>query len=806
MFVRPSWTQSLMFRSLLGTKRPAHRRPSNRRRVQLTLEAMDPRLVPTTGLSASFAVTGAWNSGYQAEMSLLNAQPKSVADWRLEFDLDSKITSIWNATIVSQTGNHYVLAGPAWDKSIPAGGAVSFGFVASASQTAEPRNEVLNGVPLGEATPVIPEVSIADASVTEGNAGSSNLAFVVSLSEPSSTPVTLGYATADGTAQAGSDYQAASGTLTFAPGETRKTIVVQVNGDTDHESAESLGITLVNPTGATLAKGQATGTIANDDLATPAPNPSAPGTVTFNVTNDWGSGFNGEVVVRNNGTTTLNSWTVAFDFDGDITSIWDGTVVSQSGNHYVVSGADWNQSIAPGSSVSFGFTGTPGGSGAVLTNLVLQGDTTGGGNEGGGGDGGDNGTSNRGPVAVADTAFTTAGQSVPINVLGNDSDPDGDPLAITSFTQGSNGSVSFNTAGTLSYTPNQDFTGVDTFTYIVADGRGGTATGSVTVTVSATVIPSAWPEQFYAPYVDMGLYPTYNLATAAQSTGIKYFTLAFIVADPQNQPSWAGFSEYAVNGGEFDLNMRSQVAAVRALGGDVMASFGGASGRELALAITDVDQLTAAYQTVIDAYGLTRLDFDIEGAALGDRASIDRRSQAIANLQANAAAAGKPLDVWFTLPVLPTGLTADGIYLLESALRYGVRIDGVNIMTMDYGDSAAPNPSGQMGEYAIAAANSLFDQLHTLYGTTRTDAQLWNMIGLTPMIGLNDVTTEKFDQEDAAQITAFAEQHGVGRISIWSLNRDKQAPTGSLPYVDNEASSLVQEPFEFSKIFLPFQS
>ncbi len=80
------------------------------------------------------------------------------------------------------------------------------------------------------------------------------------------------------------------------------------------------------------------------------------------------------------------------------------------------------------------------------------------------------------------------------------------------------------------------------------------------------------------------------------------------------------------------------------------------------------------------------------------------------------------------------------------------------------------------------------------------------MVGLTPMIGLNDVTTEKFDQEDAAQITAFAEQHGVGRISIWSLNRDKQAPAGSLPYVDNEASSLVQEPFEFSKIFLPFQS
>src|SRR5262249_9611236 len=150
-----------------------------------------------------------------------------------------------------------------------------------------------------------------------------------------------------------------------------------------------------------------------------------------------------------------------------------------------------------------------------------------------------------------------------------------------------------------------------------------------------------------------------------------------------------------------------------AAGGDVIVSFGGAAGQELAQVITNVTQLTAAYQTLVTDYNLTHLDFDIEGAAVADHASIDRRSQALAALQQAAAAAGHPLDISFTLPVLPTGLTSDGLYVLQSALRYGVQIGCVNVMTMDYGDSAAPQPQGHMGDYAIQAANSLFSQLQS---------------------------------------------------------------------------------------------
>jgi hypothetical protein len=232
-----------------------------------------------------------------------------------------------------------------------------------------------------------------------------------------------------------------------------------------------------------------------------------------------------------------------------------------------------------------------------------------------------------------------------------------------------------------------------------------------------------------------------------------------------------------------------------------MISFGGANGRELAEAITDVNTIKLAYQKVIDAYQATQLDFDIEGAAQADHASVDRRSQALAALQRDASAAGRPLSIWLTLPVLPTGLTADGLYVVQSAIRYGVNLAGVNIMAMDYGDSAAPNPQGKMGDYAIQAATSTFNQLKSLYGAGKTDTQLWQMIGVTPMIGLNDVTTEVFDQQEARELLAFAQQKGMGRISLWSLNRDQQNASGALNHVDLTSSSILQQPFEFSRIF-----
>jgi hypothetical protein len=108
-------------------------------------------------------------------------------------------------------------------------------------------------------------LAIADSATHEGCQDTTPLQFTVQLSHPASTAVTVSYATADGTANAGSDYQAASGTLTFAPGQTTRTIDVQVIGDATVEPDETFTVRLTNSSGATISVPTATGTILNDD-------------------------------------------------------------------------------------------------------------------------------------------------------------------------------------------------------------------------------------------------------------------------------------------------------------------------------------------------------------------------------------------------------------------------------------------------------------------------------------------------------------------------------------------------------------
>jgi uncharacterized repeat protein (TIGR01451 family) len=120
-----------------------------------------------------------------------------------------------------------------------------------------------------------PGLSINDVTLAEGNSGTTNFTFTVTLSASSNLTVTVNYATADGTATiANNDYQAASGTLTFNPGETSKTITVKVNGDTTTEPDETFTVNLTTPTNASISRAQGTGTILNDDA--PAIQFSAP--------------------------------------------------------------------------------------------------------------------------------------------------------------------------------------------------------------------------------------------------------------------------------------------------------------------------------------------------------------------------------------------------------------------------------------------------------------------------------------------------------------------------------------------------
>src|SRR2546430_1784267 len=120
----------------------------------------------------------------------------------------------------------------------------------------------------GQTTAIVtaqPSLSINNATVTEGNNGTTNAPFTVTLSSASTQTVTVDYITGDGTATAPSDYDSQAGTLTFAPGVTTRTINVAIKGDTVPEPNETFLVTLLNPVNTTIATAQGTGTINDDD-------------------------------------------------------------------------------------------------------------------------------------------------------------------------------------------------------------------------------------------------------------------------------------------------------------------------------------------------------------------------------------------------------------------------------------------------------------------------------------------------------------------------------------------------------------
>ncbi len=117
-----------------------------------------------------------------------------------------------------------------------------------------------------------PSLSINDASVAEGDAGATPVTFSVTLSAASGRTVTVNYVTADGTADAGTDYAATSGTLSFNPGELTKQIPVTINGDTTFEPNETFFLNLTVPGNATISDSQGQATITNDDAAPPTSN------------------------------------------------------------------------------------------------------------------------------------------------------------------------------------------------------------------------------------------------------------------------------------------------------------------------------------------------------------------------------------------------------------------------------------------------------------------------------------------------------------------------------------------------------
>ena len=282
------------------------------------------------------------------------------------------------------------------------------------------------------------------------------------------------------------------------------------------------------------------------------------------------------------------------------------------------------------------------------------------------------------------------------------------------------------------------------FTVKAKDAAGNVSVSSMSVSATTLdcVIVNPGP-RIYAPYADMGLFPTFNMTQTANATGVKFFTMAFINSRGC-EATWFGILSLT---DPFATERGNDINSLRALGGDAIVSFGGASGAELAEVCGSASATQAQYQRVITMYGLRRVDFDIEGAAVAIPTSVNIRNQAIAGLQR----VNPGLEVSYTLPVLPTGLTQDGINLLKNAVQNGVNLTTINLMTFDYGSFQGPS-----ADLHIQAINATADQLGQAGLLPQlSQAQRRAMMSITIMNG-NDDQGRVTSLQDAQQVLSAA--------------------------------------------------
>jgi chitinase len=307
---------------------------------------------------------------------------------------------------------------------------------------------------------------------------------------------------------------------------------------------------------------------------------------------------------------------------------------------------------------------------------------------------------------------------------------------------------------------------------------GGTPTASPTSdspspTTSPTTPPGGGSAEV-APYIDI-TYASPTLVDVANATGQKAFTLAFVLADSTGcHPSWGGTI------GLTDSRIIGEINALRAAGGSVIVSSGGANGPYLEGTCSSASALAAAYEQVIDATGATGLDLDIEAGIDNDLVN-----QALKQLEA----ARPGITVSYTLRVLADsyGLDPSAVAILQSAKDQGTRIDVVNPMTMDFSSSQ------EWGDAVISAATNTLAQVRSVWpGDTAAN------LGVTPMIGHND-TGPTFSLADASKLVSWANGQHVGRLAFWSVGRDNGGcPNGS---VQPTCSGIAQSTYQFTGIF-----
>ncbi|MFF9407609.1 carbohydrate binding domain-containing protein [Streptomyces anandii] len=396
---------------------------------------------------------------------------------------------------------------------------------------------------------------------------------------------------------------------------------------------------------------------------------------------------------------------------------------------------------------------------------------------GGGGGGGDT------QAPTAPTGLTSTGKSSSsVSLKWNAST---DNVGVTAYDVYSGSGQVLSVSGTSATVGGLSPSTGYTFTVKARDAAGNVsgASNAVSVTTDAGGGGGGGGFKQAAPYLYEGWGDPPSPSTVMSATGVKWFTMAFVLDSGGCNPAWDG-SRPLTGGAD-----QSAINQIRSSGGDVVPSFGGWQGSKLGANCSSASALAGALQKVIDAYGLKAIDMDIENTDEFENEAVQAKIlTALKTVKAN----NPGLRTIVTFGTSTTGPTYYGNRLIEQAQSLNANIDVFTVMPFDFGGGS------DMYGNTVNAAEGLKAKLKSTFGWD--DATAYSHIGISGMNGLSD-QQENTTPAVWTQIRDWANSHHIARLAFWSVNRDRPCPGGG---VVSNCSGISQNNWQFTSITAGF--
>jgi cellulose binding protein with CBM2 domain/fibronectin type III domain protein len=487
-------------------------------------------------------------------------------------------------------------------------------------------------------------------------------------------------------------------------------------------------------------------------------------TAAFVRTSSWGSGYEARFTVTNNTSTTITSWTVAFDLPAgtSVGSFWDANM-TRSGQRFTFTNKSWNGTLGPNASASFGFVAAGSGDPA---NCTVNGASCSGGPP-----------PNPGVPGTPGNVRVTGTTASAISLAWNASSG-----TVTGYRVYEGSAVRATVTGTSATVSGLPACASRSYTVAAYNAQGESPRSTAVTGTTSGCTGGGGGAMAAAPYIySWGNAPSPTAVMSA--TGIRWFTKAFVLSGGGCVPAWDGTRP--ISGG----SDAQQIAAIRAAGGDIIPSVGGWSGNKLGPNCSSASALAAALQQVVSAYNLKAIDMDVENTDEFESEAVqDRILGALKILKQN----NPGLKTIVTIPTGTAGPSWWGTRLINQGAALQAGVDVWTIMPFNFGGHA------DMAAATISAAEGLKNALKAAFGWS--DAAAYQHMGISGMNGRSDqgeITTPA----QWTTIRDWAEARGLARLAFWSVNRDRGCPGGGL---SSDCSSIAQADWEFTRITAQF--